>query len=70
MYDQPSLLYWSRLGITATVLNNGRWEYYTYSWDHIGVQPEDGAAHYGINNGRITWAIGDKLAIWDVEDGG
>ena len=70
MYDRPGLLYWSRLGITATVLNKGRWEYYTYSWDYIDVQPEDGAARYGINNGRITWAIGDRLAVWDVEEGG
>lgn len=63
MYDQPGLLYWSRLGITATVLNKGQWEYFTYSWEHIGVDPSQGQVSYGINNGRIIFP-GDKLAIW------
>ena len=54
MFDRPGLLYWSRLGITATVLNKGRWEYFTYSWKYIGVSPEDGRVSYGINNQRIT----------------
>lgn len=63
MYDRPGLLYWSRIGLTATVLNKGQWEYFTYSWDYIGIKPEDGRVSYGINNGRITFP-GDQWAVW------
>ncbi len=65
MYDRPGLLYWSRLGLTATVLSKGEWVYHTYPWDYIGIEPEDGEVSYGINNGRLTFP-GDKLAIWDI----
>ena len=64
MFDQPGLLYWSDIGITATVLNKGQWEYFTYSWDHIGIRPEAGQVSYGINNGRITFP-GDRRAVWE-----
>ena len=63
MYDRPGLLYWSRLGLTATVLSKGQWVYHTYTWDYIGIEPSVGEVSYGINNGRITFP-GDKLAIW------
>ena len=66
MYDQPGLLYWSRLGLTATVLSRGQWVYHTYTWDYIGIEPSVGKVSYGINNGRITFP-GDKLAIWTLE---
>ena len=63
MYDRPGLLYWSRLGLTATVLSKGQWVYHTYTWDYIGIESSAGEVSYGINNGRLIFP-GDKLAIW------
>ncbi len=64
MYDRPGLLYWSRLGLTATVLSKGQWVYHTYTWDYIGIESSVGEVFYGINNGRLIFP-GDKLAIWE-----
>ena len=63
MYDRPGLLYWSRLGLTATVLSKGQWVYHTYTWDYIGIESSVGEVSYGINNGRLIFP-GDKLAVW------
>ena len=67
MYDRPGVLYWSSIGITATVLDKGQWVYHTYSWEYIGVDPAEGQLYYGINNGRITFP-GDLLAVWEPDD--
>ena len=64
MFDQAGLLYWSDLGIVATVLDKGQWIYWTYTWAYIGIDREAGRVSYGINNGRITFP-GDLVAIWD-----
>ena len=66
MYDRPGILYWSNIGITATVLEKGQWVYHTYPWEYIGIKPEAGEVSYGINNGRLTFP-GELRAIWDVE---
>lgn len=63
MYDQSGILYWSDIGITATVLHKEQWVYHTYTWEYIGIQPSIGKVSYGINNGRLTFP-GNKLAIW------
>ncbi len=67
MYDRPGILYWSRIGITATVLSKGQWVYHTYTWDYIGIKPDAGEVSYGINNGRLIFP-GDLRAIWEVEE--
>ena len=63
MYDRPGLLYWSRIGLTATVLSKGQWVYHTYTWDYVGIEPSVGEVSYGINNGRLIFP-GDLRAIW------
>ena len=63
MYDRPGLLYWSHIGLTATVLSKGQWVYHTYTWEYIGIEPSAGEVSYGINNGRLIFP-GDKLAVW------
>ena len=65
MFDRPGLLYWSDLGIVATVLDKGQWIYWTYTWAYIGIDREAGWVSYGINNGRITFP-GALVAIWDL----
>lgn len=67
MYDRPGILYWSNIGITATVLDKGQWVYHTYSWEYIGIRPEAGEVSYGINNGRLIFP-GDLRAVWDPQD--
>ncbi|MDE2704695.1 MAG: hypothetical protein OXI35_06465 [Gemmatimonadota bacterium] len=67
MYDRPGILYWSNIGITATVLEKGQWVYHTYSWEYIGVRPDAGEVSYGINNGRLIFP-GDLRAIWNPQD--
>jgi len=67
MYDRPGILYWSDIGITATVLDKGQWVYHTYPWEYIGIRPEDGEVWYGTNNGRLTFP-GDLLAVWDPDE--
>ena len=67
MYDRPGILYWSSIGITATILQRGQWVYYTYSWEYIGVDPSEGELYYGINNGTLIFP-GDLLAVWEPDD--
>jgi len=66
MFDRPGLLYWSRIGLTATVLSKGQWVYHTYTWKYIGIEASEGAVSYGVNNGRLIFP-GELLAVWEPE---